>query len=80
MVQFPPNDKHVESWLCYVTKKDNKVIETVYVTELIRCKDCARNPEYTARTHCPRSCFMDRYMGPDGWCSFARRKNNGKTD
>lgn len=39
---------------------------------LIRCKDCARNPKYTARTHCP--CPMDRYMGDDGWCAFARRK------
>lgn len=50
--------------------------ECITVCELVRCKDCARNPEYTARTHCP--CYMDRYMGPDGWCAFARRKDNGK--
>ena len=50
---------------------------TVDAVPLVRCKDCARNPKYTARTHCP--CYMDRYMGPDGWCSMARRKeDNGK--
>ena len=42
-------------------------------TELIRCKDCARNPKNgKARTICP--CPMDRYMGPEGYCSKAEPK------
>lgn len=45
---------------------------TVDAVPVIRCRDCARNPKYTARTHCP--CPMDRYMGDDGWCAMARRK------
>jgi hypothetical protein len=41
--------------------------------ELIRCKDCARNPHNgKARTICP--CPMDRYMGPKGYCSKAESK------
>lgn len=41
--------------------------------ELIRCKDCARNPKNgSARTICP--CPMDRYMGPEGYCSKAEPK------
>lgn len=41
--------------------------------ELIRCKDCARNPNNgTARTICP--CPMDRYMGDEGYCSKAEPK------
>lgn len=47
---------------------------TIDAVPVIRCKDCARNPKYTARTHCP--CPMDRYMGDDGWCAMARRKEN----
>lgn len=40
---------------------------------LIRCKDCARNPNNgKARTICP--CPMDRYMGPEGYCSKAESK------
>ena len=39
----------------------------------IRCKDCARNPNNgKARTICP--CPMDRYMGPEGYCSKAESK------
>lgn len=41
--------------------------------ELIRCKDCARNPHNgKARTICP--CPMDRYMGPEGYCSKSEPK------
>ena len=41
--------------------------------ELIRCKDCARNPkDGHARTICP--CPMDRYMGDEGFCSKAEPK------
>ena len=41
--------------------------------ELIRCKDCARNPNSgKARTICP--CPMDRYMGDEGFCSKAEPK------
>ena len=41
--------------------------------ELIRCKDCARNPKNgKARTICP--CPMDRYMGDDGYCKKAEPK------
>ena len=41
--------------------------------ELIRCKDCARNPiDGNARTICP--CPMDRYMGDEGHCSKAEPK------
>lgn len=43
------------------------------IIELIRCKDCARNPKNgKARTICP--CPMDRYMGPEGYCSKAEPK------
>lgn len=46
-------------------------------TELIRCKDCARNPNNgKARTICP--CPMDRYMGPEGHCSKAEPKENDR--
>jgi len=41
--------------------------------ELIRCKDCARNPKNgKSRTICP--CPMDRYMGDEGFCSKAEPK------
>ena len=41
--------------------------------ELIRCKDCTRNPNNgKARTICP--CPMDRYMGDEGYCSKAEPK------
>lgn len=44
-----------------------------YQKELIRCKDCARNPyNGKARTICP--CPMDRYMGDKGFCSKAEPK------
>lgn len=40
-------------------------------TDLIRCKDCARNPRNNGgkRILCP--CPMDRYMGDEGYCSKA---------
>lgn len=45
--------------------------------ELIRCKDCARNPnDGKARTICP--CPMDRYMGDKGFCSKAMTKEEPK--
>ena len=50
--------------------KHGKEVEFMKV---IRCKDCARNPNNgKARTICP--CPMDRYMGPEGHCSKAEPK------
>ena len=46
---------------------------TIDAVQVIRCKDCARNPNNgKARTICP--CPMDRYMGPEGYCSKAEPK------
>ena len=53
----------------------NGVMElpTTDAEPVIRCKDCARNPNNgNARTICP--CPMDRYMGPEGYCSKAEPK------
>lgn len=48
-------------------------IPTIDAVPVIRCKDCARNPNNgKARTICP--CPMDRYMGPEGYCSKAEPK------
>lgn len=46
----------------------------VEFAKVIRCKDCARNPnDGKARTICP--CSMDRYMGEEGFCSKAEPKD-----
>ena len=56
----------------FITEGDEFVLPDI-VRELIRCKDCARNPNNgTARTICP--CPMDRYMGDEGFCSKAEPK------
>ena len=48
---------------------------TIDAVPVIRCKDCARNPNNgKARTICP--CPMDRYMGDEGFCSKAELKED----
>lgn len=56
----------------YDDEKAEEALRLIPWRELIRCKDCERNPKNgVPRTICP--CPMDRYMGDNGYCSKAER-------
>lgn len=67
------NDDGSRTIKAAVMEEDLDNAPTIDAVQVIRCKDCARNPNNgKARTICP--CPMDRYMGPEGYCSKAESK------
>ena len=69
--------EYIAEYIVPVEKKGNDyMFDFMNAKPLIRCKDCARNPNNgMARTICP--CPMDRYMGDEGYCSKAEPKVDG---
>lgn len=60
----------------YNEETGEAVMKPEFKGELIRCKDCNKN---YGSEHNPRCDYMDAYLWPDSFCSYAERKE-GEAD